>query len=669
MGTSRTFVRASLAAGALAFAASSLTVGCQEPLPPYPSATIAIDTDLPVPRVVEHLRVDVFDDDGTWIDTRDYPRTSAADFPASFSIFTKDESRPREVTLRIRAYPEGGVRDYRGHRGRPAVPFVPPALPESIDELCAGATELPIGSPVTLRRGNRPVSTPIACETVTRTGGAAAKIVVTKQGRYRFEVVGHAPSEAFGGIDTMLTLRKDCRTPRSEVACNDDIASDDFLSRIVTDLEPGSYTLIVGGTLRNQPADVTLQWDEESRFSAARVPPPLEYVVPATDGPRLVVDGRDLTPTLEPAPTASVDRLVRVRLEPGVSARARFGLYAACATVEPKLVFDADFKLRVDQSLSCATDGSLAPVTAAVAKEAFDAPSIGAAATEEPCDPGSSDDHVVCVPGGAFVLGERAVDSLSDALPIAAYPLRVARVSRFWMDRREVTVGRYRQARAEGLAIDEYTDAVELVANGRATLSESEGGAATWSKRDLGREAFPLDYVAWAHAREVCAFYGGELPTEAQWEYAATTAGRPVRTLFPWGETPPTCARVVAARTTNAQLGTCGNGVGPVSVDELLARGDVTPLGIEGLGGNVAEHVLDSAARYDAPCWTGGPAKDAFCNDPTDPYRIARGGSWRWPPGYARATLRQADVPGFPLPTTGFRCVYREKPTRDWVGP
>ena len=38
---------------------------------------------------------------------------------------------------------------------------------------------------------------------------------------------------------------------------------------------------------------------------------------------------------------------------------------------------------------------------------------------------------------------------------------------------------------------------------------------------EQGFECFPVIYVSWFGAKEYCSFYGGNLPTEAQWEYAA----------------------------------------------------------------------------------------------------------------------------------------------------
>ena len=57
-------------------------------------------------------------------------------------------------------------------------------------------------------------------------------------------------------------------------------------------------------------------------------------------------------------------------------------------------------------------------------------------------------------------------------------------------------------------------------------------------------EAFadhPMDCVDWYAANEYCTWIGGRLPTEEEWEYAATHDGtRNLGTKYPWGDDEPT---------------------------------------------------------------------------------------------------------------------------------
>lgn len=100
----------------------------REQLPPLPEVLVVVDTDLPVPLVASRLRVDLYGEDGAWFDSNDIARPSPSEWPASFSVYSEDESRSRNVWVRLRAYPEGRQTDYRGERFRGwDAPFAEPA--------------------------------------------------------------------------------------------------------------------------------------------------------------------------------------------------------------------------------------------------------------------------------------------------------------------------------------------------------------------------------------------------------------------------------------------------------------------------------------------------------------------------------------------------------------
>src|SRR5262245_2172254 len=106
----------------LAAAWAALSLGCApkpEELPPLGEALIVVDTDAPVPKLAGRLRVDVYQDDGRWIESRDLAMRNVADWPGSFSLFIEDETPKRTVLVRLRAYPDGKLRDYQGERFLP----------------------------------------------------------------------------------------------------------------------------------------------------------------------------------------------------------------------------------------------------------------------------------------------------------------------------------------------------------------------------------------------------------------------------------------------------------------------------------------------------------------------------------------------------------------------
>ncbi|MGW5117541.1 formylglycine-generating enzyme family protein [Streptomyces noursei] len=121
-----------------------------------------------------------------------------------------------------------------------------------------------------------------------------------------------------------------------------------------------------------------------------------------------------------------------------------------------------------------------------------------------------------------------------------------------------------------------------------------------WTVRPQDADA----YAAWLAARTGRRF---RLPTEAEWEYAAT--GGQSR-AYPWGDTfDPDRANTVE----NGPLTTAPVGIYPAGR---------TPFGAEDMAGNVEEFVADDYRPY--------PGGAAVADDLTaaGSYRIARGGSF-----------------------------------------
>jgi len=115
-----------------------------------------------------------------------------------------------------------------------------------------------------------------------------------------------------------------------------------------------------------------------------------------------------------------------------------------------------------------------------------------------------------------------------------------------------------------------------------------------------GQDGVPVTYVSWHDAGAFSAWAGARLPSEAEWEAAASRGdGR----LWPWGDEPPDRTRAVF----DAGIG------GPAVAGQLPAS--AAPCGALDLAGNVAEWVASPYEPYPAS------GEDA------DP-RVVRGGSW-----------------------------------------
>ncbi|MBS2015107.1 MAG: SUMF1/EgtB/PvdO family nonheme iron enzyme [Deltaproteobacteria bacterium] len=373
-------------------------------------------------------------------------------------------------------------------------------------------------------------------------------------------------------------------------------------------------------------------------------------------GPRLVRDGVDVTPSSEPAPSLAVDRLVRVRLRPGERGRVRVVAEAACAGRSARIAAN-DFETCIGGAMvrldaPSPLEGDLATPTE----------SLAGSAARSPCS-GTARPGAVCIEGGTFVSGPDDVIALPDPT-LPGLPERVVRITTFALDVHEVTVARYRDALARGFA---PPDAVGVTEGPLGIAPET---TCPYSAAPRDREGYAMACTSWATARAFCNFEGGDLPSEAQWEYAATSASRAGKVIYPWGDDVPDCRRVVFGRLTLAGApGPCeleaGSGPRPVFVDTTpFAPGDLSAAGIQGLGGGVAEWMRDAAVGGEsggeggAPCATSDV--DPVCDAPTRAAHVVRGGSWASTILTVRSVARLASSGQRSF--VGFRCAYRVVP-------
>ncbi len=216
--------------------------------------------------------------------------------------------------------------------------------------------------------------------------------------------------------------------------------------------------------------------------------------------------------------------------------------------------------------------------------------------------------RVILVPAGSFRRGSPAAPD--------EQPVTDVSVSSFWLDETEVTWRQYR---------------TYMTAHGiRMWKSPS------WNPA----EDHPIVNLDWEQASAYCAFVGGRLPTEAEWEFAARG---PASRQFPWGE---------EWRDGMANSADPSDGF-PQTAPVGSFRGGAGPFGHLDLAGNVTEWVADwyDPAGYPA---TGG-------RDPRGPasgtHRVLRGGGFNVADhGALRGANRAHASPDKILANIGFRC-------------
>jgi formylglycine-generating enzyme required for sulfatase activity len=211
------------------------------------------------------------------------------------------------------------------------------------------------------------------------------------------------------------------------------------------------------------------------------------------------------------------------------------------------------------------------------------------------------------VAGGTFARGYDGVDFLDPKYP--------ATVSDFYLDRYEVTVGRLRTFVNAGLgtqanAPSEGAGAHPRIAgsgwsstwNAKLPPSTATANAAlkchegyqTWTDEVGGNENKPANCLNWYTAFAFCAWDGGRLPTEAEWNYAA--AGGSEQRYYPWSS--PANATTI----DDSYAVYCGGSCKLLNVGSKSPKGD-GKWGQADLGGNVWEWNLDTGAgAYPLPC-------------------------------------------------------------------
>jgi formylglycine-generating enzyme required for sulfatase activity len=138
------------------------------------------------------------------------------------------------------------------------------------------------------------------------------------------------------------------------------------------------------------------------------------------------------------------------------------------------------------------------------------------------------------------------------------------------------------------------------VTQGLLTAALACNSYATWSDTPGTQENRPINCIDFYSAFMFCAWDGGRLPTDTEWNYAAS--GGAEQRIYPWGNTAP------AANATQAIYNCYYNGTGGSCSLMSIAPVGSAPAG-DGkwghadLAGNIEEWMLDaSSGTYPNPC-------------------------------------------------------------------
>jgi formylglycine-generating enzyme required for sulfatase activity len=298
---------------------------------------------------------------------------------------------------------------------------------------------------------------------------------------------------------------------------------------------------------------------------------------------------------------------------------------------------------------------------------------------------------MVLIKGGRFEMGAAPMHTEEG-------PPRPTRVGDFWIDRTEVTNADFARFVAATGYVTEAEKPLDPMAypglsgdqlkpSGIVFVGADQPGndptawwrvvqGADWrhprgpGSSIAGKDAWPVVQVSWADAMAYAKWLGRDLPTEAEWEYAAQ-GGKAKATRFVWGDEALDDAHPQANVWQGIFPAQDSGGDGYKASAAPVGCFPANGYGLHDMAGNVWEWAKDwyrpglDAAGGDNP--SGPPQTLAF--DPGDPgarKHVIKGGSFLCSPNYCYRYRPAAREPG-PTDTgenhIGFRTVLRVKPS------
>ena len=262
-----------------------------------------------------------------------------------------------------------------------------------------------------------------------------------------------------------------------------------------------------------------------------------------------------------------------------------------------------------------ATIAAAEPTETAVADnepEATEEPAPTPEPTEEPAEP-TAPENMVFIPGGSFLMGSSTGEANEQ-------PEHAVTLDAYFMDQFEVSNEQYQACVAEGGC--------------------SQSGLRNSFRRSGYRDDptfanFAVMGVNWNQANAYCTWAGKRLPTEAEWEFAASG---PENFTWPWGN------------EFNALLSAASS----LDIEAVDSFPDgVSPFNVFNMAGNVNEWVQD---RFDANFYAESPENNPVNLDSGSNF-VYRGGSFDNTNGAFFTTSRRYTGPASTFDVDiGFRC-------------
>jgi formylglycine-generating enzyme required for sulfatase activity len=268
---------------------------------------------------------------------------------------------------------------------------------------------------------------------------------------------------------------------------------------------------------------------------------------------------------------------------------------------------------------------------------------------------------MVFIPAGEFVMGGENDDPSS-------FPVHTVYLDAFWIDQTEVTNEMFAKfVESTGYLTDaEKTGSSNDFRTENQTVIWEKVKGLAWNHPDGENSSIsaiqdhPVVHVSWNDANEYCTWAGRRLPTEAEWEKAASwndLTGE--KYIYPWGNRFDEillnfCDKNCAYDFATKHLDDGHAGTSPVG----SFPGGASPYGALDMSGNVMEWMAD---WHSADYYQTSPASNPLGPD-SGHQRVSRGGAWATNDYYVSSARRFAWDHPFQHRALGFRCALGTSP-------
>jgi ergothioneine biosynthesis protein EgtB len=245
-----------------------------------------------------------------------------------------------------------------------------------------------------------------------------------------------------------------------------------------------------------------------------------------------------------------------------------------------------------------------------------------------------TDSPAIEIPGGEFYMGSDAAEALDNERS-----RHLCYLEAYSIDRYPVTCGQYRDFMESG----GYQNPDWWSADGWKWLQSAKVDQPLYWSENPAFNNHPVCGVSWYEAEAFCNFTGKRLPSEAEWEKAASwDATNQTYRIYPWGEEQP-----------NGSLCNHGNNIASTSPVDAFPKG-ASAAGCWDMLGNVWEWTASTFEAY--PGFESYPYRGYSQVYFDGEHRVLKGGSWATFPQALRSSFRNWYYPGVRQIISGFRC-------------